>query len=254
MNKGTVIRNFSRYAHLYDRYADIQRMAADRLIERLNGRRFEKILEIGCGTGNYTRLLRERFEQSDIKAVDISPAMIRIARQKLPYGNIEFIICDAECVELNESLDLITANSSFQWIERIDDVIVKYKKALADNGIIAFSYFGPLTFRELNLSLGKASGKRSPVSSKNFLEKGALELILKKHLKEVAITEIIIKKKYLSLAELLDRIRYTGVRGGGLNGKFTWNRGLLRRTEEIYMGEFGQIEASYQIFFCKAMK
>lgn len=254
MSKGTVIRNFSRYAHLYDKYADIQRLAAGKLIDRLNGSKFENILELGCGTGNYTRLLKDRFGHASIKAVDISAEMIGIAARKLRKSDIEFIVCDAEYIELSERQNLITASSVFQWFEDIEGAIAKYKKTLVDDGVIAFSFFGPSTFQELNISLGRALNSSLDVSSRNFFGKKALEAILKRHLREVAVEEVIVKERYPSLMELLNKIRYTGARGSGLGGNFTWSRGLARRTEEIYRREFGRIEASYQIFLCKAMK
>ncbi len=83
MDKKTLARNFSRCASVYDKHANIQRRAASELMEELPRSDFTSILEIGCGTGGYTRLLRERFKYAAITSVDIAEKMVAVARQKL---------------------------------------------------------------------------------------------------------------------------------------------------------------------------
>ena len=83
MDKKTIARNFSRYAYAYDRYSDVQREAAFELLMLIKKGRFNRIMEVGCGTGNYTLLLREKFKKARIKAVDISDKMIEVASDKL---------------------------------------------------------------------------------------------------------------------------------------------------------------------------
>ncbi len=254
INKNTVARNFSRYAHIYDKYADIQRLAAEGLIKELPSNGIKNILEIGCGTGNYTRLLRERFKDSSIKALDISRRMIEVAKEKFPEGKIDFILVDAEEVNINDKFDLITSNAAFQWFNNLERVFVRYKKALKKNGVIAFTSFGPFTFLELNQSLREVLDKDVSISSANFLEKGELNTILKRHFKEVWMKELIVKEKHSSFGELLKKIKYTGARGRGANGHFLWSEGLLKKIEEAYNKRFGRIEATYQIFFLRAVR
>ena len=81
-DKAKMVRDFSRSAPLYDRYANVQFRVADALLAELRGAR-ESIFEIGCGTGHYTRLLRERYRTARLKACDISARMVEVAREKL---------------------------------------------------------------------------------------------------------------------------------------------------------------------------
>ena len=254
IDKRVVEKNFSRCANLYDEYSEIQSFAADELIKELPDHDFIRILEIGCGTGTYTRLLRERFNQARIKAVDISGSMIEAARRKLHAGGIDFITADAEEIELFEKFDLVTSNAAFQWFSDAAGTISKYENLLTDNGAMCFSTFGPLTFRELGIALEKAFCVQGPICASKFLEKKELEAVLKRCFGDIFVRERIVKRTYPSVIELLSRIKYTGSRGCGNDEKFLWLKRTVNEIEEIYRSMYGQIEATYQIFFCKALK
>ena len=151
--KEAIKRNFSRYAEYYDTHSSVQDQVGLELITSLNTGEFEKILDIGCGTGNYTRLLRDKFPTATIMAVDICGKMIEVAQRKLQDRRIEFVRADAETMAPTESFGLITSNACFQWFDNLEKAIAGYKNLLANDGTILFSIFGPLTLCELSKSL-----------------------------------------------------------------------------------------------------
>lgn len=51
-----------------------------------------RVLDIGCGPGNSTAVLRERYPHAKILGVDSSPVMIETARKT--YPDIDFQLCD----------------------------------------------------------------------------------------------------------------------------------------------------------------
>lgn len=57
-----------------------------------------KILELGCGPGNVTRLLKHRFPNGQITAVDLAPQMIEIARKQLP--DVDFVVMDVRDISI----------------------------------------------------------------------------------------------------------------------------------------------------------
>ncbi len=259
MDKNILARNFSRCASVYDKHANIQRLAASELIRELPNSDFKSILEIGCGTGGYTRLLRERFKDAAIKSVDIAEKMVEVARQKLKDGEIRFSVEDGEYMDLDGGYDLVTSNAAIQWFESMEKTIRIYKQILSDGGVLAFSIFGPLTFRELGNALKKVSAEhRFSVTSRGFLDKEALEKMLAKSFGKVSVKEILIKEEYPRLSGLLEKIKYTGVRGSDYasasSGRFVWSRRLLKAVEDVYRKEYGHIVATYQIFLCQALK
>ncbi len=259
MNKKVIIRNFSRYANYYDQYADVQKMAALKLLGQICEKSFNSVLEIGCGSGNYTVFLRDKFSSARLKAIDISDRMIAIARDKLKGRGVDFIVEDAENSELSENFGLITSNACFQWFSDLEKALIKYKDSLSQNGIISFSIFGPDTFCELNASLRSVTG--DSVTANGFVKKEIIETLLMRFFRAVVIEEIRYVEFFSSLKELLDKIKYTGIRGEGLTGKTFFGPGLTGRLEKAYWDKFSivnngqkQIPATYQVFLCRGEK
>lgn len=250
MDKKTIVRNFSRHAALYDSYAHVQKKAAQELLGQTPSNGVARILELGCGTGNYTLLLRNRFKRAEIKAVDICERMISVANSKLKNAQVDFLEKDAEKLVLQEAFDLITSNASFQWFEDLEKALTKYKSFLKKNGLVSFSIFGPRTFTELNTSIKSVLGDNA-LSVDGFLPREIIEKIMRRNFKEASFKEFIYTEQFKNLQGLLNAIKYTGTRGGGLKNKVYFSRNTLVRIEKAYMERFGKITASYQVFFCQ---
>jgi len=251
MDKETISRNFSKCAGLYDRYASVQKKAALEILGQMQDYSFNKVLEIGCGTGNYTRLLRDKFKKARITALDISGKMVEVAKHKLKDKDIEFIVADGESAEFVQgSFDLITSNACFQWFQDLDSALEKYKKILNKNGLISFSIFGPLSFWELNVSLKSVLGD-TLIAANNFIDKAKIKKILHRSFQDVTIKEIIYEESFRRLLELLNKIKYTGVRGDG--AKVYLSKRHIKRLEEAYINKFQRVRATYQILFCQGL-
>lgn len=247
-----VKKNFSKYASDYDRYACLQRRCAQRLITELKNNYYETILDIGCGTGIYTKLLSQKFPEAKIEALDLSDKMIEVARQKMDKDKINFIIADAESLDINQEFDLITSNGAFQWFGNLKKTLLSYKKLLREKGCILFSIFGPKTFYELKSSLNQMDSGSNFISSSTFRKKSELINFLKKNFPKSYFQEEIFKEKLENIEELLRKIKYTGTRGFGINQKGIWTKEKIKRLEKLYLADFGKIVASYQVFFVKA--
>jgi len=271
INKKVIEENFSKHAWDYDQHSRIQNLCASILIKEVNSDSFSSILDIGCGTGNYTKLLREKFPKAEIKAVDISSEMIEVAKGKLGGREIEFIVADAESLNLREEFDLISSNASFQWFQDLKSDLTRYKEALSKGGTILFSTFGPKTFFQLHSCLEEFFNKPLSISASNFLSKRKVETILKGIFKEVRVKEEIYNQQFNSLLELLESVRCTGTRGKGLKREIFWTPRTIASIEAIYKRRFSAkggspargwsasggasggkgIVATYQMFFCR---
>ncbi|HEY7729022.1 MAG TPA: methyltransferase domain-containing protein, partial [Candidatus Eisenbacteria bacterium] len=109
-----VLRRFSANAARYDAHAHAQRLSARDLLaftRRTLPERFgpgRRILEPGCGTGLYTRMILDSFPGAAVFGVDISAAMVRLARTRIGEPRARFAVADAEEFA-SGSYDLVTS-------------------------------------------------------------------------------------------------------------------------------------------------
>ena len=92
------------------------------------------ILEIGCGTGEFSRLLAGRAE--GVLAIDLSPQMIRLARESSKlYPNIDFVTGDVMTSHLPDNqFDCIATLTTLHHLP-IETILRKISKALKPGGI-----------------------------------------------------------------------------------------------------------------------
>ena len=141
-------QNFSKYAHVYDKNAQLQKIMAEKLASFLPIDTPDQILEIGCGTGLFTKHLLAK-PVKKIFLNDISTEMIKCMRLKTflpPYSQI--VHGNAELLKF-EMVNLIAANAVFQWFKNPRVVLGRLNSYIKANGRLVFSTFGPSTLAEL---------------------------------------------------------------------------------------------------------
>lgn len=159
VDKARLRYNFGRRAGGYDAVAGVQQELAACLGRRLPALALDcrRLLEIGCGTGYYTAILRQVFPEARITAVDLAPEALVQAKNRLgTQNNISWQLGDGE-TEFWGEFDLITANSVFQWFTDPAAALLRLQAQLLPGGYLAFTAFGPATFQELAASLTAAA-------------------------------------------------------------------------------------------------
>ncbi|MGQ9498983.1 MAG: methyltransferase [Dissulfurimicrobium sp.] len=253
--KSKIERSFSRASLTYDAYADVQIDLAERLIARLAGKSFGRILEIGCGTGCYTLMLSSAFKGADIDAIDISSAMIEEAKKKFKDQRVIFHLADGENLPASISgpFDLITANSVFHWFDDLAGTLARYKGLLGPEGVILFSTFGPETLWELKGILEDAFDCEILIPATAFHDCSMLKDMISRLFRRVMVNEFLISREYRDMFSLLRSLKATGVTPyyeGDKPLRFTQSR--LSFMDGLYRKRFGTIKASYQVFLCEA--
>lgn len=158
--KHGIRRNFARRARSYDQHAQMQRLMAHRLVSEVREAmgQARRILEIGCGTGYLTQLLRQANQEARLVALDLDAVLVEAARQRLgAAAGVAWLVADGES-PLGGAYDLIIANATFQWFTQPAETMGNYYQNLAPGGFLAFSTLGPGTFRELAGALARAAG------------------------------------------------------------------------------------------------
>lgn len=128
----TIKADFDRIALLSGDAADHNNLYMEFLLRHvpLN---FADALEIGCGTGTFSRRLAKR--SARVLALDLSPNMIRIARShSKEYPNIDFQCADATTWDLpDEKFDCIASIATLHHLP-MESMLLKMKSALKIGG------------------------------------------------------------------------------------------------------------------------
>ncbi len=119
----------------YLRFQDERTQPSYDLASRISLDGVERIIDIGCGPGNSTRVLRERWPQAQISGLDSSPQMIARARESYPQEN--WILADAATWDTDERYDLVFSNAALQWIPGHESVVPKLVGLLNPGGALA---------------------------------------------------------------------------------------------------------------------
>ncbi len=113
--------------------AERTRPAAD-LLAQVGGAA-KRVVDLGCGPGNSTELLIERFPQAEAIGVDSSDDMLAKARQRLPA--VRFEKCDVAEWRPDLTPDIIFANALMQWVPNHIEIMARLVEALAPGGRLA---------------------------------------------------------------------------------------------------------------------
>jgi malonyl-CoA O-methyltransferase len=148
-DKRQVAASFSRAAASYDAVAELQRSVGAQLLARLPAElQPRRWLDLGSGTGHFTRALAERFGAAEGLALDIAEGMLRHAR---PQGGAAYFVAgDAEALPLQDaSVDLLFSSLALQWCGDFPRVLSEAQRVLRPGGVLAFSSLCVGTLQEL---------------------------------------------------------------------------------------------------------
>lgn len=108
------------------------------LLELLAPQPGERILDLGCGTGQLTQKIA--MTGADVRGIDYAPAMIEKARQNYPH--LQFAIADARSFQVDKPLDVVFSNAVLHWITEPDLAIHCIRQALKPGGRFVAEFGG----------------------------------------------------------------------------------------------------------------
>jgi trans-aconitate 2-methyltransferase len=120
---------------LYRRFEDERTRPAQDLLARVTLERAAHVVDLGCGPGNSTELLVERYAGATVIGTDTSEAMLESARKRLPQCRFE--LSDVSSWQAQDAPDLIFANAVLQWVPGHEQLFPRLFSALAPGGVLA---------------------------------------------------------------------------------------------------------------------
>lgn len=232
LDKNRVIDSFRSSGKTYEQNAIVQRSISQQLIDLLmanSGCKYNRVLEVGCCTGLLTNFLCENCEIESLYLNDIVPEFCELTTDRLALCNVGDVSSqpgDIELCSIPGNLDLIISSSTLQWIDDLDSLFEKFHVSLQEQGILAFSLFGPGTMGEVSKLTGKGL---------QYLSLETLLQLVRKRFK-VTVQKNTVDQLFLpSVRAVVRHIKDTGV--GGIGGK-KWSHSRLREFEKMYREEF----------------
>jgi trans-aconitate methyltransferase len=172
-------------AELYDNKHAFVFQYGESLVDLLNVKPGERILDLGCGTGHLTKKIKD--QGADVAGIDASEEMIVKARGGFP--DVNFRVADAADFHFDEPFDAVFSNAVLHWVHKVDEAIKCVYDSLAPGGRF----------------VAEMGGKGN-----NAHIMGALKQVLKKH----GHADLTTKKTWYfpSLGEYTTRLENAGFR------------------------------------------
>ena len=132
-------------------YADAQDFVIDYgrdLLSLLDAQRGERILDLGCGTGDVTADIAAAVgAEGEVAGIDASPAMIERAREAHPDLDVRH--ADAQDFVVDEHFDAVYSNATLHWIDDQDAALARVADALRPGGRFVAEFGAEGNVREI---------------------------------------------------------------------------------------------------------
>ncbi len=129
---------------LYLGFANERTRAAGELLARMPLANPKRVIDLGCGPGNSTALLAQRWPDAEIEGLDSSPEMLADAAKS--GIKARWIEADASSWSATAPYDAIFSNATFQWVPDHVRLLPRLMGFVAKDGFFAFQV--PFNFNE----------------------------------------------------------------------------------------------------------
>lgn len=138
----------------------------ENLIQLLDPKENERVLDVGCGSGQLTFKINELVKKAI--GIDTSAEMIADAKSKFP--NIAFQVKDAVNFKFDEKFDSIFSNATLHWVKNYKDSIKSMYENLKPTGKIVVEFGGKGNVQTIVKQL------RESLKSRNYKKQSELNI------------------------------------------------------------------------------
>lgn len=108
------------------------------LVGRVRAEKPRRVVDLGCGPGNLTVSLAQRWPEATLEALDSSPEMVAAARER----GIAAAVGDVRKWRPRADTDVVVSNAVLQWVPDHQDLVFDWARALPAGAWLAFQVPG----------------------------------------------------------------------------------------------------------------
>ncbi|MCL2770551.1 MAG: methyltransferase domain-containing protein [Solirubrobacterales bacterium] len=149
-------------ARTYDRTSAPQQSWAADVLARLGGLAPDAtVLDVGCGTGRVTEALVEMVPRGRVLAIDSSPEMVALARQRL--GERAEVWCQSALdLDLREAVDAVISTATLHWVPEHERLWAILARALRPSGVLEAQCGGVGNIARVREAIAQAARAHAP--------------------------------------------------------------------------------------------
>lgn len=262
LDNGQIRRNFSNHANEYDRYAQVQKKVAEKLVTMATADPISGVaLDIGTGTGAVGTRLLERFPDISLTVSDLAHEMTLSAHLNLAGS----FAVDADARRLpfrSDTFGLVLSSSVYQWVEDLKAAFDETCRILQPGGRFALALFSTGTLHELEDVFRRSlqqNGSQRPFHFQSFPEEDAVCQALDEagfsQIESMVKTE---EEYHDSFRDLLVGLKKIGAQNASINkstGLFP--RRVLLEMEQLYRHHYRSekgVRATYNVLYVICQK
>ena len=225
------MKTFEKAAKTYDANSHVQQRIAIEMVNICKELNPKSILDVGCGSGFLTNLLKEQFYNANVSALDSSFEMLN----QIKLNNIQKHHAKYEDFLSEAQYDLIVSNAALHWMD-FGLILKKIISQLSNSGTCVASIFTRESCYELKHALQAIRANDSlPVDF--FPKFDECQSIIKGQFKDPEINSTTI----------------TGV-NKKVSRQGLWTPKKIQNLNQAFIDQFGRIQLTYKIILFKGSK
>jgi malonyl-CoA O-methyltransferase len=238
LNKSQIALRFAQAGQSYTEHAIVQKQIARHLsdlIAQYAVGQYDKVLEIGCGSGNLTQLLIQKLKINDLILNDLYEDVQQhfTSTQLMNKPHVKWLIGDIEQLEFPHNLNLIASSSALQWVNDLDALLDQIFQHLTPYADLCFSSFGQQNLQEIKTLTGQGLSYLSIENLQDKLQHNGFEIL---HL-----SEQIEQLSFAHPKQVLQHLKATGVTATA--SSFRWTKQSLADFYQNYQ-QFSYVNES----------
>ena len=156
MNSKQIAQRFAQANLSYEQHALVQSAVAAELMQFMQQHvaqpHLQRVLEIGCGSGLFTRLFMQHYSFDHLFLNDLYVEV----KQHFPESNrLLWEIGNIETLPLPQSLDMVLSCSALQWISDLKALLLNIAQALNPSGHLCFASYTDNNLKEIKALTGQ---------------------------------------------------------------------------------------------------